>query len=156
MSGYLMRLICAAVLCALIDALAGSGAGSGMRKLTAGIFLTLVAFSVPTELDLPELDPDRFFREAAQIVAEGESVAREALAERISADCRTYIGTKAEALGLAVSVEITLDESLRPSRVELSGEATPLQRQTLCAAVAGELGMGEEDVLWTQSHQSSE
>ena len=47
MRAYLLRLICAAILTALVDALAGSGAGSGIRRLTAGIFLTLVAFSLP-------------------------------------------------------------------------------------------------------------
>ena len=62
MSSYLMRLICAAVLCALIDAIAGKG--SGMRRLTAGIFWTLVAFSLPKGLRLPGLEPARVVRAA--------------------------------------------------------------------------------------------
>ena len=78
MSEYLMRLICAAILCALIDALCGTGAG--MRRLTAGIFLTLVAFSLPIKLELPELQPEHFFREAEQAAAQGEALARDARA----------------------------------------------------------------------------
>lgn len=154
MSGYLMRLICAAILCALIDALCGTGAG--MRRLTAGIFLTLVAFSLPTEFALPELDPDRFFREAEQAVAQGEALARDARAECITEGCEAYVWSKAEDMGLEVSVEIVLDEALRPCAVTLSGAASPLQRQELCEALCAGLGMGEEDVVWTDSHQSSE
>lgn len=156
MNGYLMRLICAAILCALIDALGGSGTGAGMRRLTAGIFLTLVAFSLPTDFELPELQPERFFREAEQAVAQGEALARDARAECITESCEAYVWSKAEDMGLKVSVEIVLDEALRPCRVTLSGAASPLQQQELCDVLCAELGMGEEDVVWTQSYQSSE
>lgn len=156
MSAYLMRLICAAILCSLVDALAGSGTGGGMRRLTAGIFLTLVAFSVPTELELPELDPERFFREAQAAAAQGEDLAREAQAERILLGCEAYVLSKAEDMGLEVTVTIALDALLRPSHVKLCGAASPLQRQELTEALVRELGVMEEDVVWTQSHQSSE
>ena len=127
-----------------------------MRRLTAGIFLTLVAFSLPTELTLPELDPDRFFREAEQAAVQGEALAREARTECIMQGCEAYVLSKAEDMGLEVSVEIVLDADLRPCRVKLSGNASPLQQQELCGVLCTELGMGEEDVLWTRSYQSSE
>jgi len=156
MSEYLMRLICAAILCALIDALGGSGTGAGMRRLTAGIFLTLVAFSLPTQLSLPELQPELFFREAEQAVAQGEALAREARAECITESCEAYVWSKAEDMGLEVSVEVTLDETLLPRRVELCGAATSQEQLTLSEMIRRELGIGEEDVVWMESHQSSE
>ena len=156
MSGYLMRLICAAILCALIDALGGSGTGAGMRRLTAGIFLTLVAFSLPTQLELPELQPERFFREAEQAAVQGEALAREARAECITKSFEAYIQSKAEEIGLEVSARITLDEQHLPCRVELYGAASVQERQMLREIISRELGMGEEDVLWTDPHQSSE
>lgn len=154
MSEYLMRLICAAILCALIDALCGTGAG--MRRLTAGIFLTLVAFSLPTKLELPELQPEHFFREAEQAAAQGEALARDARAECITKSFEAYIQSKAEEMGLEVSARITLDEQLLPCRVELWGTASVQERQALSETISLELGMGEEDVVWTDSHQSSE
>lgn len=156
MSGYLMRLICAAILCALIDALGGSGTGAGMRRLTAGIFLTLVAFSLPTEFALPELDPDRIFREAEQVSVQGEALARDARVECITKSFEAYIQSKAEDLGVELSARIMLDEQLLPCRVELCGAASVQERQALREIISRELGMGEEDVLWTDPHQSSE
>ena len=156
MSAYLMRLICAAILCALIDALGGSGTGAGMRRLTAGIFLTLVAFSLPTEFALPELDPDRIFREAEQVSFQGEALAREARTECIMQGCEAYVLSKAEEMGLEVSARIMLDEQFLPCRVELCGAASAQERQALSETGSRELGMGEEDVVWTDSHQSSE
>ena len=154
MRAYLLRLICAAILCALVDAL--SGTGSGMRKLTAGIFLTLVAFSLPMQLELPSLDTEQFFMEAQQAAGEGADLAHQALAQRISDDCAAYIGTKAEELGLRISAQVELDENLCPSGAILSGTASQEQRQALCAMISRELGIGEEEIRWNEPHQSSE
>lgn len=153
MSAYLTRLLCAAILCALVDALCGEK--GGIRKLTAGIFLTLVAFSIPAQFDLPELNPDRFLLDARSAAAEGEDQARDARADIIIEALEAYVWNKAEAMGLQVEVRITLDTDLRPSRAELSGAASPLERQRLTDALVRELGVKEGDVVWTQSHQSS-
>lgn len=153
MSAYLTRLLCAAILCALVDALCGEK--GGIRKLTAGIFLTLVAFSLPAQFDLPELQPDRFLSDARSAAAEGEDLARDARADIIIDALEAYVWNKAEAMGLQVEVHITLDADLRPSRAELTGAASPLERQELTDALVRELGLKEGDVVWTQSHQSS-
>ena len=153
MSAYLMRLVCAAILCAMIDALCGTN--GGIRKLTAGIFLTLVAFSIPTELDLPALDPERFISDARAAAEEGAEASRNEQAERIIDACESYVWNKARAMGIDVTARITLDGDLHPSRAELTGDAPPTERQTLTAELAAELGIREEDVVWTNSHQSS-
>ena len=153
MSAYLTRLLCAAILCALVDALCGEK--GGIRKLTAGIFLTLVAFSIPAQFDLPELNPDRFLLDARSAVAEGEDLARYARADIIIEALEAYVWNKAEAMGLQVEVRITLDADLRPSRAELTGAASPLERQRLTDALVRELGVKEGDVVWTESYQSS-
>ena len=156
MRAYLLRLICAAILTALVDALAGSGPGSGIRKLTAGIFLTLVAFSMPSDLELPELDLEAYLRQAEIAVSEGEEQARSARADIIRESVAAYIGTKAGELGIAVTAEITLDEALQPRAVVLTGAASPIERQALTEALVRELGMTKEAVTWTGSNQSSE
>ena len=156
MRAYLLRLICAAILTALVDALAGSGAGRGIRRLTAGIFLTLVAFSLPGRLDLPELDLELYLRQAEIAVSDGKEQASSAQADIISESLAAYIGTKAGELGLTVTAELRLDEELRPCAVVLTGTASPLQRQELTDTLVRELGLAKEAVTWTQMNQDSE
>ena len=152
MSAYLTRLICAAILCALVDALCG-GKG-GIRKLTAGIFLTLVAFSLPLEPELPELQAEGILAQARSAAAEGENMARDARVEIIIDAAETYVWNKAEAMGLRVAVEITLDDDLHPCRAVLTGAASPQERRTLTEQLTDELGLREGDVIWKESYQS--
>ena len=152
----MLRLICAAILTALVDALAGSGTGSGIRRLTAGIFLTLVAFSLPGSLELPELDLEEYLRQAEIAASEGAEQASSAQADIISQSLTAYIGTKAGELGLTVTAEIRLDEELRPCAAMLTGAASPLQRQELTDTLVRELGLAKEAVTWTETNQDSE
>ena len=144
MRAYLLRLICAAILTALVDALAGSGAGSGIRKLTAGIFLTLVAFSLPGNLVLPELHLEEYLHQAEIVASEGAEQASSAQSDIISESLVAYIGTKAGELGLTVTAEFRLDEELRPCAAMLTGAASPLQRQELTDTLVRELGLAKE------------
>ena len=154
MNAYLTRLICGAILCALVDAISGNR--GGIRKLTAGIFLTLVAFSLPVDFELPNLKPDAFFSEARSVAAEGEGLARDAREEIIIGACEAYVWNKAESMGLEVAVQIDLDEDLHPCGAVLTGEGSPLERQTLCDILTKELGLKEGEVVWDPLHQSSE
>ena len=156
MRAYLLRLICAAILTALVDGLAGSGAGSGIRRLTTGIFLTLVAFSLPGNLELPELHLEEYLRQAEIAASEGAEQASSAQSDIISESLAAYIGTKAGELGLTVTAELRLDEELRPCAVVLTGVASPLQRQELTDTLVRELGLAKEAVTWTQMDQDSE
>lgn len=156
MRAYLLRLICAAILTALVDALAGNGAGSGIRRLTAGIFLTLVAFSLPGSLELPEFDAEKIIRQAEIAVSEGEEQAASFRADIILESVGAYIGTKAGELGLTVTAEVRLDGELRPCAVVLTGAASPLQRQELTDTLVRELGLAKEAVTWTEMDQDSE
>ena len=156
MRAYLLRLICAAILTALVDALAGNGPGSGIRKLTAGIFLTLVAFSLPSDLELPELDLQTYLRQAEIAVLKGEEQAQSARTDIIRESMCAYIGTKAGDLGLAVTAEIELDEDFWPRAVALTGAASPMEREELTETLVRELGLTKEAVTWTGSNQSSE
>ena len=156
MRAYLLRLICAAILTALVDALAGSGAGSGIRRLTAGIFLTLVAFSLLGSLELPELDLEEYRCQAEAVVSDGKEQASSVQSDIISESLAAYIGTKAGEMGLTVTAELRLDEELRPCAVMLTGAASPLQRQELTDTLVRELGLAKEAVTWTETNQDSE
>ena len=153
MSDYLLRLICAAILCALVEALSGTG---GIRRLTAGIFLPLVAFSVPVRIELPEFDPASLKRDAEIAASEGMEQAQTARADIITEALGAYVWSKAQALGLEVTAQIELDGELRPVRLELTGDASPRERELLLGTLIRDLGLTEEAVTWTQVYQSRE
>lgn len=151
---YLLRLICAAMVCALADAVGGRGPGQGMRRLVSGIFLVLTLFSLPGEGLLPELNGDDLRADAAAVIREGTDQAQEAKRKCISEGCAAYILSKADGLDLQVRVE--LGEDLMPAAVILSGQASPQERERLQRLVREDFGLGEEDVIWTEAYQSSE
>lgn len=154
-SGYLLRLICAAILCALVNAMAGEGPGQRTRRLIAAVFLMLTALSPPGDLDLPELDPDALLEDAEDAVRDGTQQAQTERADIISGACEAYIWNKAAELGLELEVRVVLGDDLMPRAVTLTGQASPLERQTLTEAVTRDLGIGKEDVTWNDPYQSS-
>lgn len=154
MRGYLLRLICGAFVCALTDAIADTP-GQKTRRMAAGLFLMLTVLSFPKHLDLPELDFDRILQEAEAAAAAGKTQSENAQADIITEAYTAYILTEAGTLGLSPEVCVMLQADLTPERVILSGDGAPAARQALTEAVAEGLGLGEEDVIWKDLHQSS-
>lgn len=152
-SGYLMRLICAAIVCALVGAVEGNS--QGIRRLIAGIFLTLTALSPMGELDLPELDPDRLHADAQAAIMDGTKQADEMRTDIISEAYVAYIWNKAASMGLELEIHLELDGEGLPRSVRLTGLASPLERQQLTQTIVQDLGVGKEDVTWKDPYQSS-
>lgn len=154
-SAYLFRLLCAAVLCAVVNAICGD-TGRGIRRLIAGAFLCAAALSFPEALELSDLNPKEFLREAESLAAEGTAQAMDAKIDIITDGFRSYIWNKAAALGLEPEIQVQLHEDLTPESVILTGSASPAERDRLRRIIARELGIGEEDVVWREAYQSSE
>lgn len=154
MKSYLLRLICAAFICAAVDAI-GDGPGKNTRRMAAGMFLMLTALSVPKHLELPDFQFDRILRDAQTAAAAGISQSADAQMDIITEAYAAYILTEANALGISPEIRVTLEDDLTPARVILSGSASPAVRQALIETVAEGLGLGEEDVIWNDFHQSS-
>lgn len=155
MKGYLLRLICAAFVCAIVDAIAGEP-GQKTRRMASGLFLLVTALSFPQDLELPDFQFERILQEAQAVADAGKLQSVDAQTAIITDGYRAYILTEAAALGLEVEVSITLWDDLTPRSVSLSGIAAPAERLALRQAVARGLGLGEEDVIWKGLHQSSE
>lgn len=153
LSGYLMRLICAAIVCALIGSVAGRS--QSLRRLIAGIFLTLTALSPVEDLELPDLDLNRLQADAQAAVRDGTEQADEMRADIISEACQAYIWNKASELGLELEIRLELDGEGLPRSVELTGQASPLERRQLTQTIVRDLGLGREDVTWKDPYQSS-
>ena len=156
MKGYVLSVICAAFALSILSALAPEGPGRGTRRLAGAIFLVLTALAPLGRADLPELDLDRLYQDAQEVVREGKEQAQEAYSGCISESLEAYILTKAAELGLEVRARVDLDREGLPRGVELTGTADPIARERLAAQIARDLGIGKEAVTWKISYQSSE
>ena len=154
MSGYLMRIVCAAMVCALVRAV--SGEGRGLRQLRCGVFLMLTVLTPAGELQLPQLSTQHLMDDARAAAQAGAEQAKEEQARIITEACEAYIWNKAAGLELELSVRVEQGEDLSPVAVTLTGAASPLERQSLTDSIAGDLGIGKEAVIWIDPHQSSE
>ena len=146
-----MSVTCAAVLAGILRTIAGEGAMGKLTKLLSGLFLAVMVLSPLVKLEIP--DPARWLED---YMAEGEAAAQagEAMAKEysqaiISAELEAYILDKAAALGCELSAEVRLDEGGLPETVVLSGEISSADREALPQMLAGELGIGEEAVIWS-------
>lgn len=149
-----MGVICAAFLCAVVNSIGGPGQGT--RRLISGIFLALSLLHPLGSLELPELTLDSIRRDAASIIEDGTAQAADAKNEFITDALEAYILTKAEELGLAVEASVTLSPEGTPKAVELTGTASPSERDALLDELSRELGLGKEALTWKQVYQSSE
>ena len=154
MKAYLLRLICAAFVCALADAISDAP-GQKIRRMAAGLFLMLTVLSFPKHLDLPEFDFDRIQHDAVAAASAGKTQSEDAQADIITEAYTAYILTEAGTLGLSPEICVMLHDDLTPERVILSGDGALAARQALTEAVAEGLGLGEEDVIWKDLYQSS-
>lgn len=155
-SSYLLRLICAAFLSALVLAIGGDGAGKGMRQFLCGLFLALTALSPLGTMELPELDLEVYREDAGAAVSDGIYQAQSAQNEIITERCEAYIFNKAAELGLSLDVKVTLDEEGIPASVTLTGQASPAELEELSGCIARDLGVGKEAQTWNIPYQSSE
>ena len=77
---------------------------------------------------------------------------REALAAVIKQKTRTYIWDKAQELGLAAEIDVTVSTDGAypyPAAVCVKGAFTEAQRQTLSRYIEENLAIGKEQQTWT-------
>lgn len=151
-AAYMLRLVCGALVCALLTRLTGSGGPGGkLRSMLCGLFLGCLAISPLMDLDLGDLrytDPGIIAR-AESLASAGEEAAREAIALRISEQCEAYILNKADELHLALDAEVILDPITGiPVSVRLSGTAQPGVREALIRYITQTLGVERSSVQW--------
>lgn len=151
---YILSVVAAAVLCAVIRTMAsGKGTAASLIRLVSGIFLAFVVMAPVAHLELEALPTVLMLdsQEAAEAAALGENIARDAAGDIIKQQTEAYILDKAEALGLELTVEVTLSggELPTPAAVRIRGSASPYARAALQAMLEEELGISKENQLWT-------
>ena len=149
---YVVGIGAAAVICAITLSFSARGKLQPLLKLICGLVLTfsivrpVLAFS-SGDLELLGMDYREEAREASE---EGRKRGEETLRDIISRETSTYILSKAQAMGLALNVQVFLTEKGTPipERVILEGDASPYEKQKLSWMLKEELGIREENQKW--------
>lgn len=154
---YLLSVITAALICSILSTLpAKNGTLRAIRKTMCGIFMSLTLISPLATLHLPDVQQylNMFQADASEAVLVGECMSRETAAEIIKQQTAAYILDKAEGMGVALEVTVTLsDESLQvPCSVTLSGMVSPYARQRISDLIDKDLGIKQEDQHWINTN----
>lgn len=150
---YILRLLIAAIICAIINDWVGSKGNNGkLIKLLCGVFMTVTLLSPVIKLELNRITEyfEEMSFEAEAAVAYGEEIAADSMAAIIKDRTETYILDKAALLELNLEVEVTLSKSNPPvpEFVILKGAASPHGKRQLKEYISKELGISEDRQKW--------
>ena len=143
---YLFSLCAAALLCSLVRALVPKGRMKSICSLLCGVFLAMTALTGLAGWELSDVAEELTkMRIAAEEARTGVEIGnREALSAIIKSKTEAYIWDKAQELGLSVSVDVAIEED-----VQISGQFTEMQRQSLTRYIEENLAIGKEQQIWT-------
>lgn len=149
---YILSVICAAVICGILQMLVPKGTVSTLIKVITGLVVVITALSpfINEEIFRWDLQFDRIVSDGSAAITAGQDAASELLKERIKEETESYILTKASAMGitLAAEVEVASDFPNAPERVILNGNVSPYGKQQLTSYLSSELGIPEENQKW--------
>ena len=149
---YLIGVTAAAILCGIVTTMSEEKGflGSAMKLLT-GLLMALALVSPWVNIPLDDLFgwTDSIQSDAGAIVQQGQSIGEETYREVIKQRLEAYIQDEAQALGLDLSVTVSLNEDGTPIPVaaELIGSASPYLRQRMTLFLTNEWGIEREDQI---------
>ena len=152
-SGYVVGVICAAILCAVINQWSEKkGTHGALLKMLTGVFMTITLVSPLLDFDITGVDR-RFSwitADAEAAAQSGQILAKDSMAEIIKTQCEAYILDKAAFWELNLSVEVTLSESDPPipNGVVLEGNVSPYAKNQMTNWIVEELGISEAHQVW--------
>lgn len=158
---YILSVASAAFLAGILGSLTDkkSGAGSVLRLLS-GLFLTFTVISPIVKMDFSGITDymESYAREGENTAAWGDAAAEDERRTIIKSRVEAYILDKAEALGTAVTVEVTLSDDIVPVPEEalLRGAVSPYVRTRLEQMMEADLGIAKENQLWIGQPQQTE
>ncbi len=150
---YLLSVISAALLCAILDGILGKkGTLGAVTKLVCGIFmmLTIVGPWANIRLDGFLDTVDGLSLDGEMVSAQASAEARESMAAVIKEQTEAYILDKAKSMGVQLTVEVSLDGSdvPLPVGVTISGSISPYGKRKLTEIISQDLGIEAEEQIW--------
>ena len=154
MKAYILSVICAAFLCAVVSAMVDKKSTTGaILKLICGIFLTFTVVKPITQVRLNALDflSWDLVQEAEAVSNMGAVHAQAELEAIIKQELCAYILDKAQDLGGSLSVEVSLDDGCIPVSVIITGTISTAVKDKLMQIMEEDLGIAKERQIWNVS-----
>lgn len=147
---YIISVTAAAILCGILTAMVGGKQIKRVWKLIVGIFLTLTAVKPLADIDLESVPTlaETYSLQAEAAVLEGETMLNSQRQGIIKSRLEAYILDKAKAIGVTLTVDVSLDDKSLPVSVRLSGDVSPGAKSRLQSIIAADLGIPKEAQIW--------
>ena len=149
---YLLGVIAAAILCAIVTQLVSKESLPGAAmKLICGVFMLLALVSPVTQI---RIRPSHIFSDlslqADLITTAASESSRESIAQIIKEQTQAYILDKASSQGVSLSVSVALSdgEIPKPIGVTLTGSVSPYTKKILSETIEKDLGIAAEAQIW--------
>ena len=147
---YLLTVICASFICAVIPGIAGKE-NKQVLRLICNIFLTVIVVTPIVKIEpMSLLDSTLSGDDAEEVAAYGKNMASDAMTTIINNEMEAYILDKAQRLDMELKVELILDagEVPVPVGVFLYGSASEEQKIQLEEMLSRDLGIPKEAQKW--------
>ena len=150
LSGYILSVVCTAVLCGMILLLFEKRTIQGVVKLVLGIVLTVAVLKPIIQDDFISLEDhfDDLQVERMYAVATGSDYAKLLEAEIIKEKTQAYILDEAAKLGADITAEVELDTDNIPVSVCIYGQMAPYTKKQLESVIESQLAIQKENLLW--------
>lgn len=152
---YLYSIIVCVFVCGILSRMVSDSRRNALLRVISGTVLAVTLLRPLSGIPLEEFlqVPVQNRNAADDYIAQGRQIAAQAR-ERIIEDlCEAYILEKAMALGMNITVEISLDQDGCPVFAAICGEASPdAQLQEI---LASDLGIPKENQQWIWNQESS-
>lgn len=150
---YLLSVICAAMICAVVHVLAGKkNAQFAIIRLISGLYMSLTLISPLVNIQLTDYREyfNSFSTDAEKAVSFGETAATDELRSIIKSQTEAYILDKAVSMDTVLNVEVTLNNENPPipCGVTLTGSVSPYSKDVLSRLIVNDLGIAKEDQVW--------
>ena len=148
---YLISVTSAALLCGILQTLAGQKSSSALLKLICGIFLSLTVIRPLADIRVEKFDflTQQIRTDAESAVAEGADYAKQAMIRQIKEQSEAYILDKAAAFDCDITAEVTAEGD--PPVIKactIRGDLSAYAQTQLSRILEADLGIPEEDQRW--------
>ena len=149
---YLLTIICAAILCAVVLRIFDKNSvNNSVLKLLTGIFLSITVISPLTDIKIQDITYELtgFSNDAELFVAQSSRDVNSQLCGIITQETEAYILDKARSLGVAMEAEIVLsDDEYKPQSVIIRADISPYAKFKMQQIIAEDLGIPKEMQIW--------
>lgn len=148
---YLLSVMAAAMICALITMLVGEKTNPGkIIKMLCGILLVTVIVKPVIEIKVSDWSQLslQIQEQCDWAVLEGEKQAKEAFIENTTKAIEERIKTEAEKIGCAISASVSWGEEMQMKDIILEGSISPYAKNRLSKWIQENLAIPEESQFW--------